>query len=358
MQLKNKIFLFAVTFFSLVALPLNAEETAVNVQAVNPPENSPKESFRLGIFGDNAGTAGCLPIRMVGKSAGPDVDPDLERFVRDIVSAVETRDEMKLQPLFHKRTNTSLAAILESYARMASVVGLPLNVSVYKLWALNTVDGTAKGITCGDEGVVAFPLYGYPLQFGLWLQVLGKGEIGRIYISIVPAEGRWNIGSHHFHQWTHAEKDPGSWVKEAFKAKSEGDAVGAYMRFDLAKKLLAAGKFLEIPASVDAENAREAAMTSEKFQETVRMGASKDDVPFISTLLVVDGVGLLYRLRVPGEISTNDIKSRCKAHVANVKKQPWAKSITGVRCSFLMPKELAEKEGGLGGVYIAFDDIK
>lgn len=358
MSLKNSLFtsLFVLTVISTA--PVTAEESPVSVQAVNPPENSPKEKYRLGLFGAEAGTPGCLAIRMTSKKAGPEIDPDLDKFVREIAAAIESRNDLKLQPLFHRRTNTSLAAIGETYARMASVVGLPMNVSVYKLWALNTVDGAAKGLTCNDEGATVFPLYGYPLQFGLWLQVLGKTEVGRIFISIVPAEGHWNIGSYHFHQWTHAEKDPGSWVKEAFNAKAGNDPVGAYLRFDLAKKLLAAGKFLEIPAAVDAENARETVMTSEKFLETVRMGASKDDVPFIATLLVVDGVGLLYRLRVPGEISTNDIKSRCKSHVAHVKKQSWAKSITGVRCSFLMPKEPAEKEGGLGGIYIAFSDLK
>lgn len=358
MLLKNNFTKILLLTTALLTSPTWGEESPVNVQAVNPPENSPKEKLRLAIFGADSVNAGCLPIRMTPKKAGPENDPDLDIFVREIVAAVESRDEMKLQPLFHRRTNTGLAAIGESFARMASVVGPPLNASVYKLWALNTVDGSPKGLACNDEGATAFPLYGYPLQFGLWLQILGKAEIGRIYISIVPADGRWNIGSYHFHQWTHAEKDPGSWVKEAFKAKDTGDLVGAYMRFDLAKKLLAAGKFLEIPAAVDAESARESVMSSEKFLDTVRMGASKDDLPFIATLLVVDGVGLLYRLRVPDEISTNDIKSRCLTHVTNVKKQPWAKGIMGVRCSFLMPKELAEKEGGLGGIYIAFNDVK
>ena len=355
---KNKLLAFVLVLISAISLPTFAEEAPVNVKAVDPLENSPKEKMRLAIFGTEAATPGCALVKTIDKEAVSKLDKDLDKFLKELVAAVKSRDEKSLQPLFHRRTNTTLAAIGESHARMASVVGLPLEVSIYKLWALNTVDGAAKGLNCEDEGVTAFPLYGYPLQFGLWLQVMGKAEIGRIYLSIVPAEGRWNIGSYHFHQWTHAEKDAGTWVKDAFTARDAGDMTGAYMRFDLAKKLLNAGKFLEIPASVDAEKARESIMTSEKFIETVRTGMTKEDVPFIATLLVVDGVGLLYRLRVAEEISTNDIKKRCREHAIKVKKESWAKGISGIRCSFLMPKEAAEKEGALGGIYIAFDELK
>lgn len=360
MSLKNK-FTLALTalaashFFGLSALV--AQEQPVRVEAVDPLENSPKEKARLELFSDPK-QPGCIPVRTTSKDAGSAIDKDLDVFVREIVAAIKTRDDKRLQPLFHRRTNTSLYAIGENFARMASVVGLPLDVSIYKLWALNTVDGTPKAVTCEDEGVTVYPLYGYPLQFGLWLQVQGKTELGRIFISIVPAEGRWNIGSYHFHQWTHAGKDPGDWVKEAFQAKTEGDLVGAHMRFDLANKLLHAGKFLEIPAAVDAVAARDAVMTNDKFQETVRMGAKTEDVPFVATLLVVDGVGILYRMRMAGEISTEEIKKRCLTQAEAVKKSPWAKGVTGIRCSFLLPKEAAEKEGAMGGIYIALSEVK
>ena len=355
---KNKLLAFVFVFVSTVCFPAFAEEAPVSVKAVDPLENSPKEKMRITLFDAEATMPKCGLVKTIDKEAVSKLDSDLDKFLKELVAAIKSRDEKSLQPLFHRRTNTTLAAIGESHARMASVVGLPLDVSIYKLWALNTVDGTAKGLNCEDEGVTAFPQYGYPLQFGVWLQVMGKAEIGRIYLSIVPADGRWNIGSYHFHQWTHAEKDAGTWVKEAFAARDAGDLTGAYMRFDLAKKLLNAGKFLEIPASVDAEKARESIMTSEKFIETVRMGMTKEETPFIATLLVVDGVGLLYRLRVAEEISTNDIKKRCRDHALKVKRETWAKGISGLRCSFLMPKEAPEKEGALGGIYIAFDELK
>ncbi len=355
---KNKRLALIFALISAFSISAAAEEAPVSVKAVDPLENSPKEKMRLAIFGSEASTASCAHVKTIDKESVAKLDAGLDKFLKELLSAVKSRDEKHMQPLFHRRTNTTLAAIGESHARMASVVGLPLDVSIYKLWALNTVDGAPKGLNCEDEGVTAFPLYGYPLQFGLWLQVMGKAEVGRIFLSVVPAEGKWNIGSYHFHQWTHAEKDAGTWVKEAFAARDSGDLTGAYMRFDLAKKLLNAGKFLEIPASVDAEKARESIMTSEKFLETVRMGATKDDVPFIATLLVVDGVGLLYRMRVAEEISTVDIKKRCREYAIKVKNEDWAKGITGLRCSFLMPKEVPEKEGALGGIYIAFNELK
>jgi len=360
-QQKNKkpiLLLTMLPFILALSLPAFASEPSINLNPVDPLENSPKEKMRLAIFGAEASTPRCALIRTTSKDSVTKLDRDLDQFLKSLVAGIKSREEINMQPLFHPRMNTSLAAIGETHARMANVVGLPLEVSIYKLWALNPVDGNTKGLNCDDEGITSFPLYGYPLQFGLWIQVMGKAEIGRIYLSIVPAEGKWHIGSYHFHQWTHAEKDAGTWVREAISARDSGDLIGAYLRFDLARKLLNAGKFLEIPAAIDAEKARESVMTSEKFLETVRMGATKDDVPFIATLLVVDGIGLLYRVRLTEEISTVDIKKRCREHAINVKKESWAKSITGVRCSYLMPKEAPEKEGALGGIYIAFSELK
>lgn len=357
---KNKIYqsIAALVLTLFAGSSAFSQEEAIRIEPVDPVINSPKERLRGQIF-DGSKEPGCQMIRATGKDALASLDKDLDGFVRELSEAIKTRDDKRLQPLFHRRTNTSLPAINESFARMASVVGTPFNVSVYKLWALNTtIEGTPTPVSCTDEGVTVYPLYGYPLQFGIWLQVQGKTEIGRIFLSVVPAEGRWNIGSYHFHQWTHAAKDPGDWVQDAFNAKAANDSVGAYMRLDLAKKLLNAGRFLEIPAAKDAEVARDGIMSTQKFDDLVRMGASKEDIPFVTTLLVVEGVGILYRMRVPGEISTEDIKNRCRAHAIKVKKEAWAKGVTGIRCSYLMPKEAPEREGVLGGIYYALADVK
>jgi len=322
----------------------------------DPLVNSPQEALRRKIFKDHPEKAACADLPVDPHGGLNHLDAGLESFLKQTLAAVRAKDDKALQPLFHKRLKVSLAAIQATFARLDSTYGAPLDVSVYKAWALNTVDGNPAGLACGDRLVVS-PMYGYPLQFGVWLQVMGRHELGRIYLSLVPADGRWNLGAFHVQQWTHAGKDYAGWIDAAAQDEHKGDKVAAYAKYDLAQKLLDGGPVIVNAVQDDVIKMRDNVMKTAAWHQTMHALVKGMDVAYSSTLLVPGGVGVLLRIKVPGELSLEHIKNDCHKIAADLLKQPWGSEMQGVRCSYVLPREDPKKEGILGGIYLAFADL-
>lgn len=343
--------------FALVT-PHARAEGEVQLKAVDPKENSPKEELRLKLFKANPAKAACAVVPTHPQQATQGLDADLDKFLKQILDALKARDDKALQPLFHPRMNVSLAAINETYSKIDSVYQAPLEFSIYRLWALNTVDGSPKGLACDDDRLTVFPQYGYPLQFGVWLQIMGQKELGRIYLSLVPADGKWNIGALHAQQWTHDSRDFASWVEDAQRVQRMGHKEAAYIKYDIAQKLLDAGGFIEMALRDDVTKARDAVMSQADWDKAVRALVKGHEVAYTSTLLVVGGGGILVRLKTDKEISGEQLKTDCRAIADEILKQPWAAYAEGVRCSFVLPREDPKQEGILGGMFLAFDGIR
>lgn len=339
-----------------------AKEDAAGLKiepVTDPAENSPKEALRLELFKEAPKKAGCLAIR-TGPGGKTRLDESLDGFLNELVTAIKKGDDLRLQPLFHRRMNVSLAAIGEIYAKLANVYGPPIDLSVKQLWALNTVDGTPVDLDCADgaQAVKIRTMYGYPLQFGAWLQVMGQKELGLIYVGIVPAEGRWNLGSFNAQQWTHDGRDHAAWAKIAAKDAAKGRKQSAYAKYDLAAKLLDGGSYLAVDGRDELLKARDAVMSTADWDKSIRAALKDHDVIYTSTLFVIGGAGILARVRTPEEISVERLKIRCKQMATAVMAQSWSAGLQGMRCGFNMPSEDAAKDGALGGLYIAFDELR
>lgn len=335
-----------------------AENDAILGPVANPAVNSPKESLRTQLFGADAGKAGCSTLLPDPKGGFASVEPELNAFIASIVDAVARKDNKALQPLFHTRLNTSLAAIDDTFGRMDQTYGKKQNVSVFRLFALNSVDGAPLASKCDGGQETAYALYGYPLQFGLWLQLQGPKELGRVFIHIVPNDGRWNIGSFHLHQWTHAGKDWEAWAREALKSSGAGHKESAYAFYDVAAKLLDAGNHLELAARDDVVKARAALFTPDAWDAAVKAELKDYKVIYTATILVPDGVGILIRQAVPGEVSVEHIQNTCAAMATTLAKTAWAKDLAGIRCGFNLPREAPKDEGLLGSIFTSFDDAQ
>ncbi len=325
-------------------------------------EISPREDLRVKLFKDTLKTPSCGVIQTDPRGGLAGLDAELDGFVKLIIKAIKEKNDKAIQPLFHKRLNVGLDAIANTYAKLDQVYGAPLDVSIYRLWALNTVDGSPKPLNCVDDRLAVTPHYGYPLQFALWLQVMGQKELGRIYVSLVPADGRWNIGAFHQQQWTHNSQDFASWAEEAQKNFQMGYKETAYLRYDLAVKLLDGAGFLEVTMRDDLIKARDAVMTPAQWDAAVKKGLESSaggfEVGHVATLLVTDGAGILARYKIPKEISTEDVKNHCRSAAEALAKQQWATYLNGMRCSYIMPSEDVAKEGALGGIYISIEEIR
>lgn len=330
-----------------------------NVVVANAVDiNSPKESLRKRIFGNMIETRACQQVQIHPKGGIDTLDKDLDTFLKDLIGAIQSRKELALQPLFHKRLNIPIPAITETFSRVDSLLGPPLEVSIYRLWALNTVDGSTKGIDCSGEGITIYPQYGYPLQFGLWLQLMGKNELGRIFVSIVPADGRWNIGVFHSQQWTHTSMDGSVWLEEGKKSVSKELKEAAFVKFDLAQKLLDGGGFIELAQRSEAIEARDRLMSKADWEQSIKKILSGFDVIYSSSLLVLDGAGILTRLQVPEELSMVAIKEKCNQVAKKIRSTPWGADLGGLRCAFNLPTEDPKKDGAMGGIYLSFSELK
>ena len=333
--------------------------SASPIKAANPAkaaaEAAPTEQLRAKLFQGSEDTAVCRgtktdPRGQIG------LDPRIDQFIADLIRAIRTKDALILQPMFHPRLNTGLFALKEALAKIDATFGGPLDVSIYRLWALNTVDGSAKGLECQGDKVTVYPHYGYPLQFGLWLQVMGQKEVGRIFTTIVPVEDKWYLGSFQSQQWTHAAKDPSAWIEDAAKDVSKGYKESAYVKYDIASKLLESGTNLKAGISDDVAKDRDALFNKKSFGELIHKLLLSEDVAYAATMLVTDGAGILVRINSTGEISLVDMKARCRKVADTLAKQPWTSSLAGVRCAYLMPGEKGEFDGGMGSLFVPFKD--
>lgn len=315
--------------------------------------NSPREDLRKKLFPNTLDVPSCQVLKVHPQGDLGGLDNKLQELIQGVMRGITKHKATDLIGWFHPRLKVGIPALEDALGKIDLMVVPPKSASLFRLWALNTVDGTVRGLDCAGDGAVVYPQYGYPLQFAAWFSVLGKAEVARVYVSIVPTE-RWNLGAFHQQQWTHAEKDPAAWAEAARADLAQGNTESAYAKFDLAAKLADGGKFLELAMQKDALAQRDAVMSRQAWEASLQALIKSEKVEYMATLLVTGGAGVLARLRVDGEISLDDMKKRCQGIVSAVGKSRWSKGLVGMRCSYLLPKEAADKEGALGGLFLAF----
>ncbi len=318
-----------------------------------PEESSPYESLRSKIFSNDPKKASCLPVKADLKGRGSDLPSNLSEKIGEILQALNKGSDRGLQPLFHPRLNTSLGAISTMLAKLDQTYGKPLQFSIARIWAVNTVDGNPKPLLCETEHVELTPMYGYPLQFGLWVQVLGVSELGRIYISLVPTVDGWYIGAWHVMQWTHDGKDYLVWAEEASKEKSPQLA---YAKFDIALKLVEGSRFLEFSDLPRLTNLRDQVLKKEHWEKSIKesIPAQGFQVVRAATLLVPGGAGVLLGLEFPGEVSLVKMKEICQKISSSVGKLKEWQGFKGIRCNFYLPGEDQKQDGVQGGLFVPF----
>jgi len=352
-QKSSPLSLVAVALGSSILL-FAANVGATTVEKATPSPNDPGEPLRRELFEGTLNTPSCRLIKTDPRGTIALATPltaTLQAQISSIIAAVRTKDDKALQPLFHSRLNVSLAALGETFGKLDFTYGAPYDVSIYRLWALNTIDGSPVAQSCPGDQVKVFPQYGYPLQFGLWLQVMGQKEIGRIFISLVPVQSKWVIGAFRTQQWTHAGKDYAEWADLAAKASHASFKQSAFIKYDLAAKLADGGTFVELAVQPDLLKARDAVMTPAQWSEEVKAAVKGYDVVYVATILVVGGDGILLRLRSAKDLSLEEMTAQCKGIAKNLSNQPWTGQVTGIRCSFLLPGEDPKKDGAMGSLY-------
>jgi hypothetical protein len=342
---------------ALFIVPSYAKEGTPGLKIEKINNSGYREKLRLQLFKKAPTIPACKMMKTHPTGKVDNAGAELNSFLALILKSLKEKDHKTLTSLFHKRLKVNKFVIKEAMMSLDNTYVPPLDITLFKLWALNTVDGTPKPLGCGERFNI-YPLYGYNLQFGVWLQVMGQKELGRIYLGLVPTEGRWNIGSFHKQQWTHDGKDFISWTENATKTARTGDKMAAWVFYDLATKLLDGGGFLDMGIKKEIEEARNSLMTREEWDHNIKPALKEWDVGYLGTLFVNNGAGILVRLKTKKEVFDKKITTICKKVGEAIMTLPWTRHMQGVRCSFVLPKENPKKEGFLGGVYLSFDEIK
>jgi len=337
------------------------DSSTIRIVPLPPEAGSPHEDLRKRLFADSVTQASCASITTGPKGNLMKVESDLDRFIANLLDSLQKRDVTNLLRFFHPRLGVRPIVIEAQLHGIERIYGKPIDWSIRDLWALNSVDGSTKGLACGP-GLNVYPLYGYPLQFGLWLQAMGPKELGRIYMGIVPANGRWNIGSFHVQQWTHSGREASSWAEEAARDVVAKEPMAAWAKFDLARKLASGGGFVELAATSEALALRDQQMTEDQWKNeiTTAIAASAKDreIAHVSTMLADGGVGILIRFRTNRDLALSEIKSSCAAIGKDLAARSWSNRLAGLRCSWILPKEGADKDGVLGGIYYSFASLR
>ena len=174
------------------------------------------------------------------------IDDGLNTLIENLVEGINNKDHFALKKLFHPRLAISTGAVKQVMIKIEGNLSADIEASPENLWALYNKEGTATFIDCPNDQIKISPLYGYDLQFGLWISILGPRNIGKVYVDIVPSNGHFYIGAFHFQMWTHNGKDFMGWVKEADTDYKSKKYMAAFIKYDIAKKLIYGKTFYKL----------------------------------------------------------------------------------------------------------------
>jgi len=318
------------------------------------------EQLRLKLFKDSLNTRRCLTLPKSLTNGSRSIDPELNQFLNDFKTGIEKLDATKLLPLFHPRTVTNLAPVNDLLFSMKLKLGAPFEVSTFRLWAVNTVDGTPTPVVCGglDHTELQFwPQFGYNLEFAIWIQVLGKQELGRIFATIVNKDDKWYIGALHYHQWTHGGKDYEHWFLSGKKDLEKKHDHSAFVKFDIATKLVDGKKQFLLGIHNQLKSYQKQILVRSKWESDIKSILNEWKVLYLNTILGPNGAGIIIRIEIPGEISANDLTRDCHKMGKTLKNQAWFSNLDGFKCSYVMKGENPGKEGKLGGIYLPLNEI-
>ena len=281
------------------------------------------------------------------------VDPALEKILSTLKKSIETNDHYAIQKLFHPRLAVSTGALKQIYIKIETNIGKKVEANIERVWALYTKDGSSEDIECENDELFISPQYGYDFQYGVWVSILGAKELGKIFLSLVPTNNHLYIGAFHFQIWTHMKKDYIGWIKDADIDYKEKNLISAFIKYDLAKKLIFGKSFYRLKSESEIDKFIDENLNRKVWEQLLVDSLPSDTLIHATSILASKGAGLMLRFSLDKELSSYDIKEHCKKVFRTLDKQQWFKKLHGVRCGYNLPQESNHlKDGVLGSIFI------
>lgn len=302
-------------------------------------------------------TPQCLTLSRGPKITLTQSVPGFEAFLKPLYEQLTTGKTSGFERFFHPNLRVGSKIGEKVQAILKQTYDEPLQFSVARIWAFYAPQGDKMAIACPDDEVQVTVRYGYPVQFGVWLQVMGQNELGRIFMAISPRQDQFYITGWHFQQWTQQGQDASAWIATAQDALAKGDTVKGHMAFDIAQKLLWGGEFIDYPVKEKILAERDRSVSKDQWVQLARKSLGEQSIIYIGTIMARDGAGILLREQLAKDLSTPDIQKRCLLQARKLKASGWLSFNGGLRCEYVLPGESTEKEGRLGGIYLNRNDI-
>lgn len=319
------------------------------------PHNSPREELRKSLFSKDLDSPSCKKLTYGNDDSKP--WREVNKFVENLLVALKGGDAKQFKEMFHERLKVTRSFAEELLSKLNFRFKAGQKISVYKIWALNSPEGKPSPIKCDEDFLSLQPAYGYPLQFFVWLQVLGQKEVGRVLVNVVPVKDQWYLGYYFSQQWTHNGKDYESWVKDARDSLAEKKFLPAYAQLDVAKKLTKTNSYIKLEVEKDIETVQGQIMSEAEWQsEIAKSFRPAFNVVTVGTMFAQNGMGLYLGIGIEKEMTTDKTKETCiqAGRVADLNS--WFGSFSALHCSFFLPGEKPEEEGALGGLTLIRKD--
>lgn len=281
------------------------------------------------------------------------IDEGLDSLLNKLITGIEQSDQPQVRKLFHPSLKVSSASINNVLAKIKGNNGKNVRLSVEKLWALYTLDGSAENIPCEEDNISISPQYGYDLQFAAWISVAGEKELAKIFISVVPVKENLFIGAFNLKNWTHNGKDHLSWIKEADKDYKDKIFGIAYLKYDIARKLLFGKSYYEFDDQSKIEEFIEQNLNKKQFEKAIQDELTQQKILRVNSILATGGVGLMIRFLIEKEWSAHAIREHCKKNYLKLNEKKWFKNLNSLRCGYNLPHEKdPTRDGILGSILI------
>jgi hypothetical protein len=275
--------------------------------------------------------------------------PKITGVAANILQIIKSKNILALRKAFHPRIKISLTRVSQIFDEINGYYGAG-NISIFRTYALDTVNGDPRRIYCDEDQLEITTHYGHPLQLAVWIQVSGKREIGRIFITFVPVEDQYKIAAMHQQQWTHKGRDAQRWVEEALRDRDDKNAPSAFLKLDLAQKLLNGGDLIETQLARDIEATKQSLLKDTSLLDLTTKIVGDQPLVHVTSFFAPNGAGILFRLYSVQQPGLRDIKARCRALGESFYKKKWAQKINSIHCDFTDNKNVPTHSGRFGGI--------
>jgi hypothetical protein len=311
--------------------------------------------YRRRLFEKTLSQRSCLILTKGLSSNRLNEVPEVSILIQDLTSVFDSKDATKLQSLFHPRLKLTRSRAAQLIGDLESSYGDrgKINISLFRLYALNTVDGEPGNIDCSEDKLSLGTHYGFPIQIGAWFQIVGRKDLGRLYVTLVPGEKAWHVSAWHLQQWTHATRDAEAWVADALNDSAKNLKPAAYAKLDIAYKLLDGGKFIFMQLRRDIQATKDSILPGEgAWLNIVKQSIPQEPLTYAGTYLAPNGAGALIRLAVDKEPNLETKQKVCNDLSARILSSSWAKPLAGVHCDFAQRGAPENLRGAYGGISV------